>query len=64
LGKIPRKISPPPPKKKNVGKNGIFRGKSLEKLFFKEIPWNFPRKVIFSGKNIRKIGPWSESYDF
>jgi hypothetical protein len=33
-----------------LGKNGIFRGKSFEKLFFQEIPWNFLRKVIFRGK--------------
>jgi hypothetical protein len=43
---------------KNIGKNGIFRGKSFEKSFFQEIPRNFPRKVIFRGKNVRKIGPW------
>jgi hypothetical protein len=29
---------------KMLRKNGIFRGKSLEKSFFQEIPWNFPRK--------------------
>jgi hypothetical protein len=43
---------------KKGGKNGIFRGKSFEKSFFQEIPWNFPQKVIFRGKNVRKIGPW------
>jgi hypothetical protein len=41
-----------------LGKNGIFRGKSFEKSFFQEIPRNFPRKVIFRGKNVQKIGPW------
>jgi hypothetical protein len=44
---------------KMLGKNGIFRGKSFEKSFFQEIPRNFPQKVIFRGKNVRKIGPWS-----
>jgi hypothetical protein len=44
---------------KNVGKNGIFRGKNFENSFFQEIPWNFLRKVIFRGKNVIKIGPWS-----
>jgi hypothetical protein len=33
-----------PPK---LGKNGIFRGKSFEKLFFQEIPRNFPRKKTY-----------------
>jgi hypothetical protein len=42
---------------KMLGKNAIFRGKSLEKLFFQEIPQNFPRKITFRGKNVRKIGP-------
>jgi hypothetical protein len=42
-GKTPQKIYP----KKMLGKNGIFRRKSFEKLFFQEIPRNFPRKVIF-----------------
>jgi hypothetical protein len=37
---------------KMLGKNGIFRGKSFEKSFFQEIPRNFPRKVIFRGKNV------------
>jgi hypothetical protein len=37
---------------KNVGKNGIFRRKSFEKLFFQEIPRNFPRK-----KNYDKLAP-------
>jgi hypothetical protein len=32
---------------KNVGKNGIFHGKSFEKLFFQEIPWIFPRKKMY-----------------
>jgi hypothetical protein len=41
---------------KMVGKNGIFRGKSFEKSFFREIPGNFPLKLIFRGKNVRKIG--------
>jgi hypothetical protein len=41
-----------------LGKNGIFRGKSFEKSFFQEIPRNFPRKITFRGKNVRKIGPW------
>jgi hypothetical protein len=45
-GKIPRKIFP----QKMLGKNVIFRGKSFEKSFFKEIPRNFPRKGIFRGK--------------
>jgi hypothetical protein len=43
---------------KNVGKKWNFpRKKSFEKSFFQEIPRNFPRKVIFRGKNVRKIGP-------
>jgi hypothetical protein len=42
---------------KNIEKNGIFSGKSFEKSFFQEIPRNFLRKVIFRGKNVRKIGP-------
>jgi hypothetical protein len=40
-----------------LGKNGIFRGKSFEKSFFQEIPRNFPRKITFRRKNVRKIGP-------
>jgi hypothetical protein len=35
--KFPQKI---------LGKNGIFLGKSFEKLFFQEIPLNFPREKI------------------
>jgi hypothetical protein len=31
--------------------------KSFEKSLFQEIPRNFPRKVIFRRKNVRKIGP-------
>jgi hypothetical protein len=52
-GKIPRKIF----LQKMLEKNGIFRGKSFEKSFFQQIPRNFPRKVTFRGKNVRKIGP-------
>jgi hypothetical protein len=37
-----------------LGKNAIFLGKSFEKLFFQEIPRNFPRKVIFRGKKINE----------
>jgi hypothetical protein len=51
-GKFRGKFSP-----KNVGKNGIFRGKSFEKSFFQKIPWNFPRKVIFRGKKCTKNRP-------
>jgi hypothetical protein len=41
---------------KNVGS---FRGKSFEKSFSRENPRKIPlpRKVIFRGKNVLKIGP-------
>jgi hypothetical protein len=42
---------------KNVGKNGIFRGKSFEKSFFQEIPGNFLQKVIFRRKKCTKNWP-------
>jgi hypothetical protein len=43
---------------KNVGKIDIFRGKSFEKAFFQQIPWNFPRKITFRGKKIyEKLAP-------
>jgi hypothetical protein len=41
----------------NVGKNGIFRGKSFEKSFFQEVLRNFPLKVIFRGKKCTKNRP-------
>jgi hypothetical protein len=42
--------------KKMSGKIAIFRGKSFEKSFFQQIPRNFPRKITFRGKSVRKIG--------
>jgi hypothetical protein len=56
LGKIPRKIFP-----KMLGKMKFSTEKSFENSFFQEIPRTFPRKVIFRGKNVRKIGPRSSS---
>jgi hypothetical protein len=41
---------------KMSGKIAIFRGNSFEKSFFQQIPRNFPRKITFRGKNVRKIG--------
>jgi hypothetical protein len=55
LGKISRKISPPP---QNVGKKEFSAEKSFKELFFQEFPRNFPRKITFGGKNVRKICPW------
>jgi hypothetical protein len=49
-GKIPRKIFP----QKLLGKNGNFCRKSFEQLFFQEIQWNFPQKVIFHRKKCTK----------
>jgi hypothetical protein len=49
LAKIPRKIFP----QKMFGKNGIFRGKSFEKSFFQEIPWN----SLSAGKMHEKSAP-------
>jgi hypothetical protein len=43
---------------KMLGKNGIFRGKSFEKIFFfREIPRNLPRKNTFRGKKCMKNRP-------
>jgi hypothetical protein len=42
---------------KMLGKNGIFGGKSFEKLFFQEIPQNFRPKVIFRRKKCTKNWP-------
>jgi hypothetical protein len=38
-------------------KIAIFRGKSFEKSFFQQIPWNFPRKITFRGKKCTKNWP-------
>jgi hypothetical protein len=55
LGKIPRKIFPT----KMLGKIGIFRGKSFEKLFSKKFQeFFFCRKSLSAEKNVRKISPW------
>jgi hypothetical protein len=40
-----------------LGKNGIFRGKCFEKLFFQKIPRNSPRKITFRGKKCTKNRP-------
>jgi hypothetical protein len=40
-----------------LGKIKIFLGKSFEKLFPQQLPPNFPQKITFRGKNVRKIGP-------
>jgi hypothetical protein len=49
----------PPPKKKNVGENGNFPPKKVMKI-------HFPKKFRgeFRGKNVQKIGYWSQSYNF
>jgi hypothetical protein len=48
-----------------LGKIAIFLGKSFEKLFFQEIPRNFPRKVIFRGKKMyEKSVPGLCEYSF
>jgi hypothetical protein len=52
-GKIPRKIFP----HKCWEKIEFSAEKSFEKLFFQEIPRNFPRKVIFRGKKCTKNWP-------
>jgi hypothetical protein len=39
------------------GENGIFRGKSFEKLFPQEIPRKFCGKSLSAEKNVRKIDP-------
>jgi hypothetical protein len=43
---------------KIMGKIGIFRGKKSFKSFSLEIPRKIQRKVIFRGKNVRKIDYW------
>jgi hypothetical protein len=40
-----------------LGKIEIFRGESFEKSFSQEIPRNFPRKITFCEKKVRKIDP-------
>jgi hypothetical protein len=44
---------------KNVGGNGIFPQKSLEKSFSQEIPRKIPGKLLFRVKYGTKIGPCS-----
>jgi hypothetical protein len=46
-----------PPQKKVGKKMEFFRGKSFEKSFFQEIPWNFPQKITFRGKKCMKNQP-------
>jgi hypothetical protein len=42
-----------------LGKMEFSAEKRFWKIVFPRIPRNFPLKVIFRGKNVRKIDPWS-----
>jgi hypothetical protein len=62
-GKIPLKIF----SKKMLRKIALFRGKSVEKSFFQQIPRNFPRKITFRGKKMyEKSAPGANptTYEF
>jgi hypothetical protein len=48
---------------KMLGINGIFRGKSFEKLFSQAIPQNFPGKITFRGKKMyEKLAPGADFF--